>query len=218
MSAAIGLNGSTRTHRIAAMQPREPAPTTLTRLPPADPPAADALRALADHGAHFVLAESTSKRPISKAWEAAPPDFAAGARVGRQRRAGRRGAVEPGRRGGGRRRRCTGAAGGPVRPADRHAARRWAPFLVPGTRWRSAKPEMAAWRRAREPRIRGAVGPGRRRVCFTCAKRQRQRSATPHDGQPEQRVMAAFQALREARAAEQQAFNEYVAAVNQRSD
>ena len=77
MSAAIGLNGSTRTHRIAAMQPREPAPTTLTRLPPADPPAADALRALADHGAHFVLAESTSKRPISKAWEAAPPDFAA---------------------------------------------------------------------------------------------------------------------------------------------
>ena len=30
--------------------------------------------------------------------------------------------------------------------------------------------------------------------------------------------MAAFQALREARAAEQQAFNEYVAAVNQRSD
>ena len=62
--------------------------------------------------------------------------------------------------------------------------------------------------------------PDHARVCFTCAKRQRQRqrSATPHDGQPEQRVMAALQALREARAAEQQAFNEYVAAVNQRSD
>ena len=61
--------------------------------------------------------------------------------------------------------------------------------------------------------------PDHARVCFTCAKRQqRQRSATPHTGQPEQREMAAFQALREAHEAERRAFDEYVNAVNQRSD
>ena len=61
--------------------------------------------------------------------------------------------------------------------------------------------------------------PDHARVCFTCAKRQqRQRSATPHNGQPEQREMAAFQALREAHEAERLAFDAYVNAVNQRSD
>ena len=47
---------------------------TLTRLPPTEPPAADALRAIASAGAHFVLC-GHDKRPISKQWEQSPPDL-----------------------------------------------------------------------------------------------------------------------------------------------
>ena len=46
----------------------------LTRLPPTEPPAADALRAIASAGAHFVLC-GADKHPVSKAWESRPPDL-----------------------------------------------------------------------------------------------------------------------------------------------
>ena len=53
---------------------KRPTVTTLTRLPPTEPPAADALRAIASAGAHFVLC-TANKRPVSKQWEQSPPNL-----------------------------------------------------------------------------------------------------------------------------------------------
>ena len=70
----------------------------LTRLPPAEPPDADALRALHNAGAHLLLA-AHNKVPFNKAWEQQPADIDAVIAHRRRGGAGQGGAHAQGRKG-----------------------------------------------------------------------------------------------------------------------
>ena len=145
MSAADSVNG-------ASVRP-------LTRLPPAEAPEADALRAIHGAGGHFLLCTG-DKRPLVKEWQNHPADLPAV--LAHARGAGLIGVV-PGSLGavvvdlgpGGRRRHDTAARR--CRCAARHPPQGDS-LLVSGARWRSAQPEVGAHcrRAARRRRSRFA--------------------------------------------------------------
>ena len=155
------------------------APIRRLSLPGAEPPDADALRALHAAGAHFVLCrahdegDKKAKSALHRGWQTAAPLLDA---VIEHRGRGGLVGMMPGSIGAvvcdldpeGSRRHDTAARR--TRPTARRPSRWWRALLVSGARWRSAQPEVGARcrraarrRRSRRPWLCDPLESGRRR-------------------------------------------------------